>query len=144
MVGDPFTRAVLLTVAVLGAVVGAKVLCWLEDRGDRLHRTDPLFLLQGKSIVGALLGGLLAVEATKPWLGVRVATGDLYVRPLWTSGLAIGRVGCFLSGVTDGTHGVPSTLPWAMDLGDGVPRHPDRAVRDWVPAAPRRLGPLAA
>jgi prolipoprotein diacylglyceryltransferase len=78
-------------------------------------------VLAGKSIVGALLGGLLAVEGAKVALGVRVATGDLYVRPLWI-GLAVGRVGCFLSGVTDGTHGLP--VAWGMDLGDGVPRHP--------------------
>jgi prolipoprotein diacylglyceryltransferase len=36
----------------------------------------------------------------------------------------IGRVGCFLAGLEDGTFGNPSALPWAIDFGDGVPRHP--------------------
>ena len=36
------------------------------------------------------------------------------------SGLAagVGRIGCFLSGLPDGTYGLPSSLPWAIDLGD--------------------------
>ncbi len=39
-------------------------------------------------------------------------------------GLAVGRIGCHLAGLTDGTHGDPSSLPWAVDFGDGIPRHP--------------------
>ncbi len=39
-------------------------------------------------------------------------------------GMIIGRIGCFLAGVQDGTYGVESSLPWAMDLGDGIRRHP--------------------
>ena len=36
----------------------------------------------------------------------------------------IARIGCHLAGLTDGTHGNPSSLPWAIDFGDGIPRHP--------------------
>ncbi|MFO1010500.1 MAG: prolipoprotein diacylglyceryl transferase family protein [Planctomycetota bacterium] len=39
-------------------------------------------------------------------------------------GIAIGRVGCFLAGLDDRTFGSPSALPWAIDFGDGVARHP--------------------
>ena len=39
-------------------------------------------------------------------------------------GIAIGRIGCFLSGLPDGTYGTPTSLPWGVDLGDGVARHP--------------------
>ena len=39
-------------------------------------------------------------------------------------GIAIGRVGCFLTGLSDHTHGTPTSLPWAVDFGDGIPRHP--------------------
>src|SRR5205085_9041870 len=35
----------------------------------------------------------------------------------------IGRVGCFLTGLPDHTYGVHTSLPWAVDFGDG-PRHP--------------------
>ena len=39
-------------------------------------------------------------------------------------GLAVGRSCCHLAGLTDGTHGDPTSLPWAVDFGDGIPRHP--------------------
>ena len=38
--------------------------------------------------------------------------------------IAIGRVGCFLAGLDDMTYGTPTTLPWGIDFGDGVHRHP--------------------
>jgi phosphatidylglycerol---prolipoprotein diacylglyceryl transferase len=39
-------------------------------------------------------------------------------------GVVIGRLGCFFSGVVDGTYGKPTALPFGIDLGDGVARHP--------------------
>jgi len=39
-------------------------------------------------------------------------------------GIAIGRVGCFLTGLADHTYGSPTSLPWGVDFGDGIPRHP--------------------
>ena len=50
-------------------------------------------------------------------------TGDTYVLPL-IFGIALGRVGCFLTGLADHTYGVATSLPWAVDFGDGVLRHP--------------------
>jgi prolipoprotein diacylglyceryltransferase len=38
--------------------------------------------------------------------------------------IAIGRVGCLVAGLADDTYGVPTRLPWAVDLGDHVGRHP--------------------
>jgi len=38
--------------------------------------------------------------------------------------VAVGRLGCFFSGLADETHGTPTGLPWGVDLGDGVLRHP--------------------
>lgn len=121
---DPLQRATLLTVAVVGGALGAKVSWLLEDPAQTLaHLRDLPWLMQGRSVVGALLGALASVEAAKLAMGVTVATGDAYVRALGL-GLAVGRLGCFFSGVTDGTHGDPTTLPWGMDLGDGIARHP--------------------
>ncbi|MBD2022216.1 prolipoprotein diacylglyceryl transferase, partial [Leptolyngbya sp. FACHB-36] len=37
---------------------------------------------------------------------------------------AIGRVGCFLTGLSDRTYGIATSLPWGIDFGDGVLRHP--------------------
>ncbi len=81
------------------------------------------FLLGGKTIVGGLVGGLIAVESIKRLRGIRVATGDLLALPL-TLGIAIGRIGCFLSGVEDESYGMATRLPWGVDFGDGIARHP--------------------
>ncbi|HEV8377512.1 MAG TPA: prolipoprotein diacylglyceryl transferase family protein, partial [Tepidisphaeraceae bacterium] len=113
----------LIVGCVLGAVVGSKILAWVESPLDYWsRRSTPLVLLSGKTIVGGLLGGWIGVELVKKKFGVRRATGDLFVFPL-VVGIVIGRLGCFLTGLADHTHGVHSSLPWAVDFGDG-PRHP--------------------
>jgi len=47
----------------------------------------------------------------------------LFVFPL-IIGMAIGRIGCFLTGLADHTYGVATSLPWGIDFGDGIRRHP--------------------
>ncbi len=74
-------------------------------------------------MVGGLLGGLLGVECAKKVGGIRRSTGDAFVYPVLL-GLIIGRMGCFVAGLADGTFGLPTALPWAVDFGDGIPRHP--------------------
>jgi prolipoprotein diacylglyceryltransferase len=69
-----------------------------------------------------LLGGWIGVEVAKKFLSVKQSTGDLFVFPL-IIGIAIGRIGCFLTGLPDHTYGVHTNLPWAVNFGDG-PRHP--------------------
>ena len=122
-VGDADRWSVVVA-AVLGAAVGSRLLFWIEDPQATLSYVhDAPQMLGGKTLVGALLGGWIAVEATKMKIGVRTSTGDLFVVPLCI-GIAVGRIGCFLSGLPDGTYGTPTSLPWGVDLGDGIPRHP--------------------
>jgi phosphatidylglycerol---prolipoprotein diacylglyceryl transferase len=121
---DPETRWSVIAAAVVGAAFASKALYWLEDPAlTAAHWRDPAFLLGGKSIVGALLGGLIAVELAKWRIGEKRSTGDLFAVPLCL-GMAIGRVGCFLTGLADHTYGSPTSLPWGVDFGDGIPRHP--------------------
>jgi phosphatidylglycerol---prolipoprotein diacylglyceryl transferase len=47
----------------------------------------------------------------------------LFAVPLCV-GIAIGRLGCFFAGLADDTYGKATTLPWGVDFGDGVRRHP--------------------
>ncbi|AZB44270.1 diacylglyceryl transferase [Bacillus sp. FJAT-42376] len=109
---------------VLGAAAGSKILYWLEDPGATVqHWNDPVYLLQGKTIVGALIGGLIGVELTKKLVGWKSSTGDDFVLPLIV-GMMIGRIGCFLTGVEDHTFGMETSWITGMDLGDGVRRHP--------------------
>jgi len=121
---SPQHRLWVIVAAVLGGLAGSRILYLIESAGALEGlASDPDILFGGKSIVGGLLGGVLAVEITKTWLGVTVATGDLLTMPL-AIGMAIGRVGCFLTGLADETYGIATTLPWGVDFGDGIARHP--------------------
>ena len=118
------TRWWVIAAAIGGAWLGGLVVYWAADPAlTAAHWRDPAYLWGGKTIVGALAGGLWAVEATKRALGITRATGDLFAVPL-AVGIAIGRIGCFLTGLSDRTQGLPTSLPWGVDFGDGVPRHP--------------------
>lgn len=117
-------RWAAVAAAVAGAALGAKLLFWFEDPQltlANLHNAE--YFVGGKTIVGALAGGLLTVELIKRNIGLRVSTGDLYAIPL-AAGIAIGRVGCFLTGLPDNTYGTATNLPWGVNFGDGIPRHP--------------------
>ncbi len=131
---DTPARWTVVAAAILGAAVGSKVFFWLEDPYETLaHWNNPIFLLGGKTIVGGLIGGLIAVEFEKHRVGLTRRTGDLFALPL-AVGIAIGRIGCFLSGLPDRTYGTPSTLPWAVNFGDGIPRHPTQLYESIVMA----------
>ena len=117
-------RSSVVVAAIVGAALGSKLLGWLEDPLDTLaHWRDPAYLLGGKTIVGALLGGTMAVEWVKARMGVARRTGDLFALPI-AAGIGIGRIGCFLAGLRDRTYGTPTSTPWGIDFGDGVRRHP--------------------
>jgi len=103
--------------AFVGGVFGGKF-PFLFDAGGPLAIAT--WSADGKSITTALIGAYLAVELTKAWLGIRIKTGDSWAFPL-TLSLAVGRWGCFFNGCC---YGQPCDLPWAVDFGDGVPRHP--------------------
>ena len=125
--GDPVApplRWAAVAAAVAGAALGSKLLFWLEDPELTLQNLhNPAYLVGGKTIVGALIGGLLTVELLKRYVGLRTSTGDLYAIPL-AVGIAIGRIGCFLTGLSDNTCGTPTSLPWGVNFGDAIPRHP--------------------
>ncbi len=117
-------RRWVTTAAVLGALIGARLLHLLEDPAQTARFwTDPMFVAGGKTIVGGFIGAIIAVELTKKRLGITTPTGDVLAVPICV-GVAVGRVGCFLAGLADGTFGNPTTLAWGVDFGDGVARHP--------------------
>lgn len=122
-------RWTVLAAAAVGALVGSRLLGLAEQwpivaAAWRAGQMRTLLLSSGgKTIVGGLLGGWLGVEIAKDTTGIRRRTGDLFVLPLCV-GIAVGRVGCLVAGLADDTYGKPTGLPWAVDLGDGVGRHP--------------------
>ena len=117
-------RMWVVAAAIAGAALGSKILNWFVEPQLLLRNWhNPYFLMSGKTVVGGLIGGLFAVEWTKRRIGVTERTGDLFAVPL-AIGLAVGRVGCFLAGLQDDTYGIATTLPWGVDFGDGLARHP--------------------
>jgi prolipoprotein diacylglyceryltransferase len=101
---------------VLGAGVGAMLFgtanLWLSHQ----HGI-------ARSIEGGIAGGIVAIELYKHIAGIGVRTGARFALPL-AVGVAVGRIGCFLSGIDDFTHGTATALPWGHDFGDGIMRHP--------------------
>lgn len=121
---DTTARWTVVVAAVAGAALGSRVLFWAEDPAVTMQRWNDLgYLMGGKTIVGALLGGTVGVELVKRRMGIRRRTGDLFAVPL-SIGIAIGRIGCLMAGTEDDTYGVATAMPWGVDLGDGVRRHP--------------------
>lgn len=144
------TTLTVAAAALVGAAFGAQVLAWIQHWPTLLGSEAGSIEAGGRTIVGGILGGWVGVEWAKHASGIRTSTGDAFV-PALVAGIAIGRLGCFFSGVEDGTHGVPTALPWGMDLGDGVTRHPTAlyeiialalfaAATRWVPSARAEAG----
>jgi prolipoprotein diacylglyceryltransferase len=119
-------RMALVAGAVFGAALGSKLLHVFEHLPFLLAQGTPELWLGGKSVLGGFIGGTLGVEIAKRLTGWRTPTGDAWV-PALAAGLMIGRVGCQLSGLWDQTFGIPTTLPWGWDYGDGIARHPTAA-----------------
>ncbi|PHV11338.1 diacylglyceryl transferase [Chitinimonas sp. BJB300] len=115
---------VVMLACILGSAIGNKLVFWFEYPhlwATRAHDVAAWF--SGQSIVGGLLGGLVGVEVAKRIVGISYSTGDDFVLPLM-AGTIIGRIGCFLAGLHDATYGSATTLPWGVNFGDGVLRHP--------------------
>jgi prolipoprotein diacylglyceryltransferase len=111
-------RAMLGVAAFIGGALGAKVpfLFGSSVLDWRTWMQPP----DGKTITTGLIGAYLAVEFAKAVLGVQVKTGDTFALPLALA-LAVGRWGCLAFGCC---YGVPTNLPWGVDFGDGIRRHP--------------------
>lgn len=70
-----------------------------------------LWLHGGRSVLGGLAGAYLGVVVVKRLINERRSTGDLFAAPI-ALGMAIGRIGCFLSEQV----GTTTTMPWGITL----------------------------
>jgi len=87
------------------------------------NKSNIIYYMSNKSIIGGLLGGLISIEITKKIIGVHSSSGDMFTFPIILA-IIIGRIGCFLSGLEDFVYGTATTLPWGINFGDGIFRHP--------------------
>jgi len=120
---DEDQRIWILVAAAAGALIGSRLVASLENPELFLHPPIWWYYYANKTVVGGLVGGFIGVEIAKKILNIKVKTGDLLTYPL-ILGMIIGRVGCQLTGVSDGTVGNVTTLSWGFDQGDGLMRHP--------------------
>jgi len=116
-------RLSIILGAALGALIGSRLVGFLENPLINISQQNIVELLNTKTIMGGLFGGLLGVELAKKIIGERQSSGDLFVFPIIV-GIFIGRVGCFLSGINEFTYGKVTHSILGMDLGDGLLRHP--------------------
>jgi phosphatidylglycerol---prolipoprotein diacylglyceryl transferase len=120
--------------ALLGGAVMAKAsTAWRYVAADPDPSLAGALLYGGKSILGGLAGAYVGAVVAKRLVGYRASTGDLFA-PAVALGMAVGRVGCFLTEQV----GTPTSLPWGIavseELSDripmcagcapGVPMHP--------------------
>ncbi len=122
---DPRQRRqyyLLQLVTFVSAIVGAKLVFLVAE----YHWPwEPLpdwsrVLESGRSLVGALVFGLLGAECVKPLVRYPLPPNDRFAAVLPFS-FAIGRLGCFFTGCC---RGVACDAPWAVIGSDGVARHP--------------------
>ncbi len=111
----------LVLAGIVGGVLGAKIPIWIFYAPQIIASfPDVSLLLSGRTIVGGLIGGTLAVWYIKRKMNIYTRFGNMIV-PGVVAGIAIGRIGCFLRGCC---YGVQTKLPWGVDFGDGISRHP--------------------
>lgn len=113
--------------ALIFGFIGSKVLVIIENFSLIIKNIDNLKVLifSGKSIVGGLIGGYIGVRFIKKRLGIeRVRTGNK-IAPAIALGMAIGRIGCFLTGCC---FGIETNLPIGVDFGDGINRIPTQII----------------
>ncbi len=105
--------------AYTGGWVGARL--FLIPTAWDIFVADPIaFLLSGSGWVwyGGVIGGGLALWILSRRRGLSMLQLADITSPGLAIGLAIGRIGCHLSG--DGDYGVPTDLPWGMSFPNGV------------------------
>jgi prolipoprotein diacylglyceryltransferase len=116
-------RLSIILGAIVGAFIGSRLIGFLENPMITINAYSIVQLLNTKSIMGGLFGGLIGVEVSKKIIKEKQSSGDLFTFPI-IIGIIIGRIGCFLSGIKEFTYGSETKFITGMDLGDGLSRHP--------------------
>ncbi|MCG8573706.1 MAG: prolipoprotein diacylglyceryl transferase [Flavobacteriales bacterium] len=120
---ESVNRLSIILGAVVGAFLGSRIMGYLEHPITDINQEVLVQILNSKTIMGGLFGGLIGVEIAKKIIGEKNSSGDLFTLPLIV-GIFIGRIGCFLSGTNEFTYGSETSFFMGMNLGDGVLRHP--------------------
>jgi phosphatidylglycerol:prolipoprotein diacylglycerol transferase len=107
----------LAFIALIAGLAGAKITELFFGGGELWMLLTPS--TGGRTIVGGVIAGWIAVEVGKWRLGIKRSTGDMFALAL-PAGEAVGRLGCFMGGCC---YGVETSVPWKV-LQHGAFRHP--------------------
>lgn len=111
---------VIAMAALVGGIIGAKLPIWVANLPAIVADPSAASLLGGRTIVGGIIGGALTVYAVKRRMGISQRLGN-YLVPSLALGIFLGRMGCFFTGCC---YGKSTGLPWGVDFGDAIARHP--------------------
>ncbi len=125
--------AALLAVALLAALVGAKLFSVVE-RGGIVWSNPAWELAYGYRYPGGLLGIGVAALALRWWLppGASLLRLADSLAPAIALSMSIVRAGCFLAGCC---HGLPTSWFWAARFPAGSPAWHSHVDRGWIAAA---------
>lgn len=76
-----------------------------------------------KSIAASIFWAVFFSELFKYIHKVQFNTGVVFI-PSLVVWMIFWRIWAFMIWLRDHTHGIPTTLPWGVDYGDGITRHP--------------------
>ena len=109
-------------VTFLSAIVGAKLAFLFGEFQWPFRSLDSWsqVIYSGRSIIGALIFGLLGAEIAKPIMGYSLLPNDRFASQL-PFAFAIGRIGCLMTGCC---RGIPYDGFWSVTYSDAIPRHP--------------------
>lgn len=122
----------LAIAGLAGGIAAAKVTQWMLASWLTFAQHPEAILDPangGRSIIGGIIGGWIAVEIAKRRLGIGRSTGDLFALAI-PAGEAVGRIGCFFNSCSVGT---VSAVPWAV-FQQGTWRHPVQLYTSLVAA----------
>jgi len=108
----------IVIAAFVGGIIGAKLPVVLLNLTQGWNGIETI--LAGRTIVGGMIGGLLSVILVKRHFKIKKRYGNV-LAPSVALAMAIGRIGCFLSGCC---YGIPTNTALGCDFGDGLLRYP--------------------
>lgn len=104
--------AYIATGGLVGGAVFMRLGTWAQHLDPRANASlVEQWLYGNRSVLGGLLGAWLGVHVVKRLTGYRRRTGDVFA-PAVAAGMAVGRVGCFLTEAP----GTPTGAGWGMVL----------------------------
>lgn len=121
---DRITKSNALYIAIFAIIfgtIGSKlpiiIMYWNQINSDP-NSLD--ILMSGRTIVGGLIGGAAGTFLAKKIFKIKERLGNQIAIPV-AAGMAVGRLGCLMRGCC---YGKPTGLPWGIDFGDHIMRHP--------------------